>query len=379
MSSGASSAPSLRIAFIHRGPADHGVARHGRLIAEQVRRLEHVSVVERECAAMGSVRNVVELWRALIEVRTADVLHLQYSPYGRHLWGSGWRQLLAWLTIAMAPKPPLVVSYHDAYTAEDAPPRARATRRWIAVFERWLVLRLPTLLIVGSRNEARALARRIADVNVVPLQAEPRRAAGHLEEARQRWSVQGATVVTLLGHILSEDMKGHGIAVEVLAMLPAHFTLVFAGADATKKESHTAALLARAKALGVADRLRLTGRLTEEELDAVIALTDVAFCPFRFAASSASLSTWIGALRPIVGSDIPLLREYEALSDGTLRTAPRDDVAALAEAVRSVAQNPPPLVQREAFAALLSPNRIAAQHVEHYRMAASPNARGRTS
>ena len=73
----------------------------------------------------------------------------------------------------------------------------------------------------------------------------------------------------------------------------------------------------------MADRVRFMGYVPDDELETVLAATDVALCPFREMSASGALATWISAGRPIVTSDLPPIRELDALAPGAVACSPR--------------------------------------------------------
>ena len=68
----------------------------------------------------------------------------------------------------------------------------------------------------------------------------------------------------------------------------------------------------------MADRVRFLGYLPEDELESVLAATDVALCPFERMSASGALATWFSAGRPIVASDLAPFRELKAMQPGAL-------------------------------------------------------------
>ena len=92
------------------------------------------------------------------------------------------------------------------------------------------------------------------------------------EEARARLGVEGRRVVTLLGFIYGR--KGHKPTVEAIPMLPEDVVVVFAGGPVAGKDKVIGIVRRRHAELGLGDRLRITGYLAEEEMEAWIAATE---------------------------------------------------------------------------------------------------------
>ena len=105
----------------------------------------------------------------------------------------------------------------------------------------------------------------------------------------------------------------------------------------------------------------------------MLAATDVALCPFREMSASGALATWISAGRPIVASDLPAIRELDAMAPGAIRRFAPYEPAALREAIAAALDEataePDPRVRR--LAAELATPRIVARYAEVYRAAAA--------
>ena len=120
------------------------------------------------------------------------------------------------------------------------------------------------------------------------------------------------------------------------------------------------------------------GFVSEEELERVLAATDVALAPYRSMSASGALATLISAGRPIVTSDLSQFRELDAMEPGALHlfTPYRSEQLAPAiEAALAVATDEPdPHVQ--ALARRLSTARVVDRYMGLYRAAAG---RGRST
>ena len=201
-------------------------------------------------------------------------------------------------------------------------------------------------------------------MRVIPHFVEDRARLPAAATAKRALGLSDGPVVTLLGFI--HERKGHRLLVDALADMPA-VTAVFAGLASPADESFLADLLCRARRLGVSDRLRVTGYLDEPTLEQYLAATDVAVCPFTSASASGSLSTWISARRPIVASDLPLVRDYNGLVPEAIHVFAPVTAAALAAAVNRVIDEPSHDVGRlDCLAAALSPQTVARLHAAEY-------------
>ncbi|HYJ82731.1 MAG TPA: glycosyltransferase [Allosphingosinicella sp.] len=154
---------------------------------------------------------------------------------------------------------------------------------------------------------------------------------GDRDSARARLGISGPLLLAV-GNLIPE--KGQVLAVEALAMLEGA-TLIVAGAGPERS-----ALAARARALGVSDRLRMPGSLPHPLLPALFAAADVTIHP--------SLVEGFGHVRlESLACGTPIVTT--AVGDGALivdRPAAgrvvEPDPAAIASAVRSLLADPPP-------------------------------------
>lgn len=153
---------------------------------------------------------------------------------------------------------------------------------------------------------------------------------GDRRSDRARLGISGPLLLSV-GNLIPE--KGHRLAVEALARIEGA-TLIVAGSGPERP-----ALLARARALGVEDRLRLPGSLPHAMLPALFAAADVTIHPsFVEGFGNARLES-LACGTPLVTT---------AVGDGRVivdRPAAgrivQPDPAAIAEAVNSLLADPP--------------------------------------
>ena len=99
------------------------------------------------------------------------------------------------------------------------------------------------------------------------------------------------------------------------------------------RDSVGRALQEYAAEVGVAQRVRFMGYVPDDELERVLAATDVALCPFERMSASGALATWLSAGRPIVASDLAPFRELEAMQPGALHLFQPYEASALARCI----------------------------------------------
>jgi glycosyltransferase involved in cell wall biosynthesis len=326
----------VKLGFLHRGDANDGLRRYGRLLAGEARRRAGLQVVEAdEPDALAG----------------AAVVHLQYNA---RVWGGGWRQLAALdraLDALARSGAAVVVTLHDVYPGGDPwapfrkkrPRLAQRMKRALATVtervpgDRALarILRRAAVVLVCSRTERERLAgwRDQDKVRVVRHFVEERGPLPPRVEAKRAIDLAGGRVLTLLGFV--HPRKGYQLAVEALPLLPDDVTLVCAGAPSPGNEMF-ASDLARAGA----GRCIVTGWLDAEEQELHLAATDLALCPFRFFSASGSLSTWISAHRPVLAHALPQIAEYRELEPDAFVTFEPYTAEALAAAANAALTAP---------------------------------------
>jgi glycosyltransferase involved in cell wall biosynthesis len=372
----------VTVGFVHAGAPEHGVSRYGRLLAAAAARGPDVCVRECDVRLDGS-SDREQLLAAAERLSSAHVVHLQYNNHRTgSVWGAGWRQLTNLQVFAAALRRPLVATVHDVYALQPTWPAAvrrpvrevqRLSTSGPQLVTRWWLQRHAACVFVCSEEERKRLALPFGnDPCVIPHFVEPRQLEASREDVRRALGLSDRRVVTLLGFI--HERKGHHLLIEALPYLAEDVVVVFAGAAAPKSNGFVPRLLAAADALGVGDRVRITGYLLEAELEQYLLATDVGVCPFRTISASGSLSTWISAMQPIVATDLPQIAEYNALEPGAIATFQPYCAEVLATAITAVLDGAG--TQREAVKRLrerlLLPV-IASRHLNIYREVANAN------
>ena len=329
------------LGFLHLGRPESGVRRYGQLIADATRAGGGLTVHEAEAGRVdeGSSR----LAQVAAELTSAQVLLMQWNRRG---WGKHGGALYRLMRFRRAYRGALVVTLHDIFDRHGLRERYLAPDAWSL---RWLG-RVADLVVVHSQVEVERLrgiipAKRL---RVIPHFVERRELALRPEEARARLGLADRRIVTLLGFVYGR--KGHRYAVEAVPHLPEDIVMVYAGGPVAGRSFVHDLALAKAEELGLGDRFRITGYLSEEDLETWIAATHLAILPFTDLSASGSMSSWIAAGKPMLVSDLPSVREYEPRAPGALHlfspTEPQPLAAAIRELLAEPLQDPDPAVQR---------------------------------
>ena len=317
----------LRIGFLHLGNPHEGISRYGRVLADAMRSLDDVEVIERTAQASdGRAAGLCSLIAAVAGLSGADATVVQYS---RHwLWAKGPLRLLQLALVHTALRGRALVVMHDVVR------RANVGRA-----EDWSIqlnLLMSRAVIVHGAHERERLSEwpRRGRVITVPHFIEPRTLPAR-EAARQQFQVERDEIVLgMVGWI--HPRKNHAAAIETVVALGRPARLWIVGATPENVEHYAAELIALSRRIGVEDRVEITGYVSDEELDARLAAVDVALCPYNDASASGSMATLLGARRRIVATDLPAFRELQELVDGRLELVRQPTPACLAEAVHRI-------------------------------------------
>jgi glycosyltransferase involved in cell wall biosynthesis len=333
-------APGIEsLAFLHLGRPESGVRRYGQLIADEARRRPGLDVREVDAGLLddGSGR-LAEAARLL---EGAKVVVMQWNRRG---WGTRGRSLIRLARFRRACRGALVVTLHDIFE------RRGVRQRWLQP-EAWSLRylgRVADRIVVHSDVEVERLQGLVpaGRLRVVPHFVERRDLPLSPDEARARLGLADRRIVTLLGFVYGR--KGHRFAVEAVPDLPEDVVLVYAGGPVAGRSFVHDLALRKARELDLGDRFRITGYLSEEELETWISATHLAILPFTDLSASGSLSSWISAGKPMLASDLPGFREYERRAPGALRFFSPPEPAPLAAAIRDALvaplRDPDPLV-----------------------------------
>ena len=359
----------MRIGYLQLGPTQHGICRYGRLLAAEGCKRPNLDIIEASVILTEDYkRNREMLVDAAHQLNSTEIVHVQYSlDNNKELWGQSWSQFSNLLLFRHHCVPPLIATLHDIYNppvslknaAKFLYGKLRHTdlitqpsvsfpqipvnpKKFIqymygvkAISLRWFSKQVKSILVC-SQEEANLLSFLLDNhkTKVIPHFVERRTLSISSKKAKAALKLDEDLVVTLLGFI--HGRKGHQLLVEALPDLPKNVKVVFAGAADANNKLFFDKLLAFAKEKGVDGRLRVTGYLSEEELELYLIASDLAVCPFKSFSASGSLSTWISAARPILAYDLPQIAQYNKLEQGAIKTFRPYTPAALAKAIREI-------------------------------------------
>ena len=329
------------LGFLHLGRAESGVRRYGQLIADGTRAQTGAAITEVEAGRVDqSSEQLAEVAAGLAD---CDVVLMQWNRRG---WGKNGRALPRLMRFRRAYKGALVVTLHDVFARNGFRQRYLQPDVWSL---RWLG-RTADRIVVHSQIEVERL-RGIIDIDklrVIPHFVERRQMSLTPEEARAKLGIGDRRLVTLLGFVYGR--KGHRYAVEAVPFMPDDAIMVYAGGPVEGRTFVHDLALSKADELELGDRFRITGYLSEEELETWIAATHLAILPFTDLSASGSMSSWISSGKPMLVSDLPGTREYARRVPGALHffgpTEPWPLGSAISELLAKPLPDPDPGVQK---------------------------------
>lgn len=327
----------MRILFHHRTLADGAEGIH---IAESVnafRALGHdVLVVGAAGAgARGAASDIAGRIRAIVPEPMMELVSLAHNVpefvqmgraidtfgpdliYKRHA-----RFDLAPLLVAQRRRIPVVLEVNAVYSARpycDFEPLA--FRNVARTLERRAFARATTVVTVSTPLVAQV--RALADVPtiVVPNGVDPRRfdvALADADSVRARFGLTGRLTVGWTGMLRA--WHGLEVLVEAVAAVPGAYLLIVGDGPARRD------LMRRADALGLADRLVVTGRVSHERMPDFIAAMDIAVVADERTgvASPMKLLEYMAMNRAIVAPRVPGVTDIVTDGEEALLFAPGD-------------------------------------------------------
>jgi glycosyltransferase involved in cell wall biosynthesis len=291
----------------------------------------------------------------LVLASAADLVHIQHEHAffaGRHGYARAVRQF-GWLLTQLRQRDvPVVATFHNEPRSEapaSAPARMRLTHAYHQSLWRWQVARhfrrgerRRQAIVHTQRNRQLLIESGFnpAQVQVVPP-GHPRRSVLPLHERAQAKERLGfpkqATVLSIFGSVANQ--ASYAWAVETLKTLPSRFVLAVVGGShpASLDEDIVNGILDSWRNQDPA-RLRITGFVSPEMVDAYHAATDICLVPHLPCSVSASVAMpWaLTSGRPTIATDIAAFRYLNEDAECLLLVRP-GDVAELAARILALA------------------------------------------
>jgi glycosyltransferase involved in cell wall biosynthesis len=330
-----------RLGFLHLGRTESGVRRYGQLIADQAKTHPELTIIEAEAGRVD--QSSEQLAAVTAGLAGSDVVVMQWNRRG---WGKRGRSLPRLMRFRRAYQGALVVTLHDVFARDGLRQRHLEPDVWSL---RWLG-RTADRIVVHSQIEVERLRGIIPidRIRVIPHFVEKRQLPLSPDAARAKLGLADRKVVTLLGFVYGR--KGHRYAVDAVPYMPDDAVMIYAGGPVAGRSYVYDLAMSKAQELGLGDRFRITGYLSDEDLETWIAATHLAILPFTDLSASGSFSSWISAGKSMLVSDLPGFREYARRVPGALNFFNPTEAwplgAAISELLARPLPDPDPGVQK---------------------------------
>ena len=258
------------------------------------------------------------------ELQGADVIHLH-----------GYAVRTNDQVIRSNPRVPIVFSLHHGVRMVHTVASTRVLRAAYDRFVGFASLRRVDFILVPSRGDANWLAAHAIPEERIRLVPTPLPDEAFLagNPAWAKSQVDSRRFVLYLGRIHAE--KGVDLLLETVPSLPKDVQLVYAGPDG----GQLAALNRRARQLGIAERVRFLGVVTEDQKRSLLVSCSVLVLPSLFEAQGmVVVEAWAQA-RPVVVTNVGALPELVRDRE-TGFLVPFGDSEELSAGIRAVIEHP---------------------------------------
>lgn len=317
----------MKIAFATTWESKCGIAVYSQSLVAEIEKRESVEVVNLD---PGAVKTPERLAAALNE---SDVAHIQFQyPFfgGMALHKNWFLKTLRRLDV------PLVLTIHELDLGVSDSFPIQAYKQWFNrhIFNRQEIDRI-VVHTVESRNLLETLGISIDKVRVIP-EGVPRVDPPLMtsEAAKAVFGLSGRRVMTIFGFVVRR--KGYDIVLKALKDLPEDIVLLIAGGTHGDDRGGFMDELKQIIRTGrLEDRTVITGYLSDDRVPLAMAATDVILAPFTEISNSSSTMRSIAYEKPIIASDLPLMREINGRTPclSLFRNGEPVDLAAKARAL----------------------------------------------
>lgn len=309
--------------------------------------------------------NLVHYLRRAVQagLTDAEVIHLQheYDIYGPKSVASWIALPVVWL-LARVRGRPIVTTLHSAWTRETVGPPLLGLKM--------VYLRLNNRMIAAVTDHAIFLSAETRDAFEQTASLANVTVVGHgvptdlhpvpQEEAKRRFGIDpDRPLVAEPGFV--RPQKGYHLFLDVAEHVDDAAFLIAGGIQEGEYADYLANIETRA-----GDDVAITGVLEDEKFHAAFSAMDVALLPYETVTQSGILNWCLAYEVPVVGTDIEEFRELNE-TYGFPAVFEADDPQAGAEAVRSILDNPEPLLAAmRAYRDDHGMDEVAAAHVDLY-------------
>jgi len=324
-----------------------GIAAYTRALTESLCALDATSVRTVPILEGKQAREHYVEQAAILNASDVDVVHIQHE---HSFWGGVLPGQSAYWDLRYLIDKPVVLTAHTTYSLAELLKlkTERRPHKWLA---KQILLRrtkyrdsveiapfITAMTIVHTAAARRELIERGASpdyVQIVPTGVPKALVAPTDGRAfLARYGLTDRRIATIFGYIVPN--KGYELTLRILAHLPTDVTLVIAGgARVAGEEAYAALLRARIAASGVAERVVVTGYLSDEDVAEAMEASDIVLAPHTWATGSYSVTLPLAHGRPVLASDLDCFRDIAGRMDA-VELFPSGDAAAFADRLNSL-------------------------------------------
>jgi len=176
-------------------------------------------------------------------------------------------------------------------------------------------------------------------ISVIPIGIPPVENSMSDMDAKAKLGLQGKFVLTIFGFV--NHRKGHLNILDIMPDLPDNvFLLIAGGPHPADKTGYYSALKNRIAELGLESRVRITGFLSDDEVESAMKASELVVVPFdEMAGNSYSTLSAVAYGKPVLGWDLPALVEMNKRLN-CLRIVKKGDKEQLAKEINYFCANP---------------------------------------
>ena len=326
----------MRIGYLHLGNQKHGVVRFGKQIASGLKQSANIHVYEWS----------LDEWHSSVikSINNIDILHCLYiAQVYSSIWGRLFHQNSNLNELFNLVKIPVVFTIHDIYRP------GYIAEANLFKFSDWLKMQIApqrfalkkiidnaSNIIVNSEEEATRLIQLNSTKSpcIVHHNIEQRELKESKINAKLHLGLENKKIILILGYI--HPRKGHDLVIEAMRYLPKEYYLIVAGDAVLSQRDYKNTLIDSINTFALSDRVRITGYLTDSDLEIVLTATDLAVVPCRNVSASGSLNTVISAGIPVIAADLPFFHEYNSIVGNSITILPKFDSYYLAKMVQEI-------------------------------------------
>lgn len=317
----------MRIAMLTTTGERCGIASYSAALVSELRRLPETEVEIVPLTPGKQSASHYEKQAERLNAAEVDLVHIQHE-YG--FWGGYLPGHSAFWQMRPLIKKPVVLTAHTPISLKELLriKGERRAHRWLAkkillshrAYRESIELRpystsFTVVHTAAARDRLIARGARPDQLFVIPTgipQPQPARSGGRV--FREWYGLEGKRVLTLFGYVTPN--KGYELTLKILPHLPKDVVFVIAGGSRLPNEEHYVQMLRRLiRKAGEAERVVITGYLSEEQLAEVMQGSDLFIVPHTEATNSYSITIPLSHGKPILASDLYCFRETAERGD----------------------------------------------------------------